>query len=696
MADISKIELPSGTSYDLKDSVAMAYPYQRPLDTRTYTDVIATSNDNVGGAFFYAKVRATTYRTRWRVKVRVRATVPGSASNADMYNTDSIYEIWGVQNTYCGYSTQNKILSTSYRPIYYHCYFRVSSTGYNNDCGNWLGFSLYYATNPTNTSYKRTVVVDLLECQDCEVEMQDTLYTPTDIPNRASHTDWYSSTYSSFDNFDACNHGYRFTGDQNATVINHLCNQYGNYIADSAIYRYQLLFHVSEDLLTPLNNDNNVVATTKTMLTDVEFDPFARIYYWNTTTTYAAGAVIVAGTALTFTYLVDARYSFNCGSTLTPHKNVYLMVTPLANGKCKIANSMPLTQDLPIIEDGYWYIFLGRASSAYQFGLYDIHPIYMHNGTEIVRVLPKTNDSGGGGGSGDTSDCVHITGDEDIDGTKTFVSAPSISYDAVYRGINFGNASKNSLGQILIHNGDGQNVDKIAAPRMYFRVYSGNATPTTDNTGYYEHYRLPSATVGLDSSKTYDIVTTKDVDLTIAGTKTFSDTTASSSTSTGAVIIKGGLGVAKYIYGSRVYNAVWNDYAEFRQGTTVEGGYCLSECEDGWMRKSTKRLQAACRLTSDTYGSCMGETSKAKTPIAVAGRVLVYTHEDRCKFKIGDAVCSAPNGKVSIMSRREIRKYPDRILGIVSEIPNYDIWNAGTEENPNPVKVNGRIWVYVR
>lgn len=147
---------------------------------------------------------------------------------------------------------------------------------------------------------------------------------------------------------------------------------------------------------------------------------------------------------------------------------------------------------------------------------------------------------------------------------------------------------------------------------------------------------------------------------------------------------------------TKVYNAVWNDYAEFRKGVTVNGGYCLMECPDGYMRKSTKRLQAGCRLTSDTFGSCMGETDKAKTPIAVAGRVLAYVHGDTSDFKVGDAVCSAPGGKISKMSRREIRKYPDRIIGIVSEIPNYKMWQGGSPEEPVFIPVDGRIWVYVR
>ena len=103
-----------------------------------------------------------------------------------------------------------------------------------------------------------------------------------------------------------------------------------------------------------------------------------------------------------------------------------------------------------------------------------------------------------------------------------------------------------------------------------------------------------------------------------------------------------------------------------------------------------------CKITSDTYGILMGQYKDAKTPIAVAGRVLVYTYKDRDKYQPGDAVCSAPNGTVDIMSREEISMFPDRIVGIVSEIPVYEEWYAGSEENPKPIEVNKRIWVYVR
>jgi len=69
---------------------------------------------------------------------------------------------------------------------------------------------------------------------------------------------------------------------------------------------------------------------------------------------------------------------------------------------------------------------------------------------------------------------------------------------------------------------------------------------------------------------------------------------------------------------------------------------------------------------------------------------LVYTYRDRYEYHAGDAVCSAPDGTVDIMTREEIKEYPDAIIGIVSEIPNYTTWGTGN------IPVNGRIWIKVR
>ena len=41
------------------------------------------------------------------------------------------------------------------------------------------------------------------------------------------------------------------------------------------------------------------------------------------------------------------------------------------------------------------------------------------------------------------------------------------------------------------------------------------------------------------------------------------------------------------------------------------------------------------------------------------------------------------------MTEEEIRNYPDRIIGYVSAIPEYETWGTGN------VEVNGRIWIKV-
>jgi hypothetical protein len=65
----------------------------------------------------------------------------------------------------------------------------------------------------------------------------------------------------------------------------------------------------------------------------------------------------------------------------------------------------------------------------------------------------------------------------------------------------------------------------------------------------------------------------------------------------------------------------------------------------------------------------------AKTPIGAAGRVLVIPYQNCNKYKVGDCLCAAPGGTADIMTREEIIKYPDRIIGIVDEIPDYEYWD---------------------
>lgn len=156
-----------------------------------------------------------------------------------------------------------------------------------------------------------------------------------------------------------------------------------------------------------------------------------------------------------------------------------------------------------------------------------------------------------------------------------------------------------------------------------------------------------------------------------------------------SIVTEGGISAAKKIKGERLYGAIWNDYAEYRETDNIEAGRCVIETGTGKLKLSDERLQGGANIVSDTFGMGVGETEIAKTPIAVSGRVLAYPYEDRNIFKPGDAVCSGPNGTISLMTREEIREWPDRIVGYVSEIPYYQTWGTGK------VKVNNRIWIKI-
>lgn len=132
--------------------------------------------------------------------------------------------------------------------------------------------------------------------------------------------------------------------------------------------------------------------------------------------------------------------------------------------------------------------------------------------------------------------------------------------------------------------------------------------------------------------------------------------------------------------------AAWNDFAEFRSSDVYEPGRVICENGDGTLSLAQERLQSGAEIISDTFGFAIGETEYCKTPVAIAGRVLAYSYD---QVNVGDPVCAGPDGTVSVMTREEVKEYPDRMIGIVSEIPTYKYWN-------DTVKVNGRIWIRIK
>ena len=160
-----------------------------------------------------------------------------------------------------------------------------------------------------------------------------------------------------------------------STNTHQLRKYYTRYKAKSALYRYMICFVNKDDELIPANNVSNSTATTKALTTE-SFMLSKGIYYYNSTTTVAAAGYTGNSTLYQQLGLIDLRYSFNTGTTLTANKPVYLVVTPQTDGQVKLA-STPIVQALSVNYDDL-YIFLGTAYDNYRIELTIEHPIYVY------------------------------------------------------------------------------------------------------------------------------------------------------------------------------------------------------------------------------------------------------------------------------------------------------------------------------
>lgn len=134
-----------------------------------------------------------------------------------------------------------------------------------------------------------------------------------------------------------------------------------------------------------------------------------------------------------------------------------------------------------------------------------------------------------------------------------------------------------------------------------------------------------------------------------------------------------------------MHGAAWNDYAEFRIcEDSVLPGQVVCDNGDGTLSLSNEKYQPCAHIVSDTYGQIIGD-NKNSIPIAVAGRALVAVGDD---VQIGDCICAGPHGCGVKMTRQEVVNYPDRIIGVVCEIPKTQFIGS--------IEINGRVWVNIK
>lgn len=150
------------------------------------------------------------------------------------------------------------------------------------------------------------------------------------------------------------------------------------------------------------------------------------------------------------------------------------------------------------------------------------------------------------------------------------------------------------------------------------------------------------------------------------------------------------LGVDGYFYATRIYNAVWNDIADFIEvpaNTTIEYGKVFTMDSEGNYGVSREYCPAGIMgIASDTYGFGVGQKQGIKQiPIAIGGFVLAHTDK---QYAPGTPLTATVDGKLTEMKIEQKRDYPERIVATY--------WKPEPDAHWNGVLVNSRHWVKVK
>ena len=345
-----------------------------PEQSKTFTNVIGTANSWAGATFFYGSIKPTDWNVLWEIHFRIRTYVPGKTQ----YDMIADVRISGTQGDLRSYASYNTV--GTYYPAYYHELYRLKSAGLTNGYGHSLGVRFYSAYSPTDTNYKRTIVVDIFETKNCTFTFYDSCLAYSAIPGTGS------TNYNTYSEMNYCSNGLQEIGDSDTINQNRICYTYRKPFI--TLYRYQICFCRADGTVLPGNSVDNAPSNINKTLTTEEFDPFGEIYYYNSTSTISTTSNIGTNT-LYRQVLADLRYSFNVaaesGKCLVGSKAVYVAAIPQANGMAKFA-SPALVQDLPASDDGKIYIYLGNAypdTYPYRVELQFEHPIYWYKNGAI-------------------------------------------------------------------------------------------------------------------------------------------------------------------------------------------------------------------------------------------------------------------------------------------------------------------------
>jgi len=150
-----------------------------------------------------------------------------------------------------------------------------------------------------------------------------------------------------------------------------------------------------------------------------------------------------------------------------------------------------------------------------------------------------------------------------------------------------------------------------------------------------------------------------------------------------------------HFYATKTFNNVWNDYADYQKviGKAIPGK-CYADTLKGAVLCTEYNQKSVIGIISDTYGHAVGIGEVGYAPFGISGWVLAYIEPDALKkIEPGDALTSSPNGNLTIMLRKDVKAYPDRVVAIYKKPEPAKFWGPADHSK---IEVKGRHWVKIK
>lgn len=384
--------------------------------SKAYVGLIGTANDYANSTFYLLNVMPNSWNGTWRVKYRVDARLDEGLTpdNHDLYHSTHECEIVGARGITLANSFFNGINNTSYRCVFYNATHTTTEEGFNSGHPHKIGVELTSSSNPTNSSYKRTITITLLSYEGCTVTFND----EPEIPATSSRADYIKLDSAYYPHgIDSNAPGYCYRGDlysqglretgDNDTMTRLLYDSLYVGVSNSlGLCGYSLFGFTPKGEIQAISKYNQSYASTTDNISadrvynEGGFDWSRGLYRWISYgyiaegTPFASNLISFDKSAayFNFRYTDNVSASNNTELTIVAGKPIYLRGTIGSNGLFYLAPisvtyngatyRRAWTQDIPTEDDGYVYWLVGYPYSATTHSvnvkLYVDNPLYWY------------------------------------------------------------------------------------------------------------------------------------------------------------------------------------------------------------------------------------------------------------------------------------------------------------------------------